>query len=243
MTHVLVQMPHSPWSERARWALDWHRIPYRVVGWLPGPAELWLRWRLGWPAGPVSVPVLLADDGAALADSAAIARWADAHGGNTTLFPEGADVWVWHEQANAMLAAGRVLSGRSVMADDAALTEMMPPVARLLGPVGRALARSATRALLRKYDPVPTTDTAAVAAIRAVLDAVRPAIQNGDHLVGALSWADISVAAALAFVAPPDALPGLGPLARRAWTMDALASEYADVLAWRDRIYRRHRRP
>lgn len=26
----------SPYCEKARWALDWHRIPYREIGWPPG---------------------------------------------------------------------------------------------------------------------------------------------------------------------------------------------------------------
>jgi glutathione S-transferase len=34
----------------------------------------------------------------------------------------------------------------------------------------------------------------------------------------------------------------LGPASREAWTNPRLAADYADLVAWRDRLYARHRR-
>src|SRR5687767_10818137 len=59
---TLVSLRYSPWSERARWVLDHHRVPYRVLQHDPFLHELRLRHLAGWPRGRVTVPLLLAGD-------------------------------------------------------------------------------------------------------------------------------------------------------------------------------------
>ena len=46
----------SPYCEKARWALDWHRIPYREIGWPPGLHQI-LAKRCG--AKSSALPILL----------------------------------------------------------------------------------------------------------------------------------------------------------------------------------------
>jgi hypothetical protein len=47
----------------------------------------------------------------------------------------------------------------------------------------------------------------------------------------------VTMAAALQFVRPVDGWIALGPATRDAWTNQRLAADYADLLAWRDRMY------
>jgi glutathione S-transferase len=72
--NTLITIPFSHFCEKARWALDWCLVPYRERACLPG-----LHLRHTRRAGGKTVPLLLCDDGAALCDSTAILRWADAH--------------------------------------------------------------------------------------------------------------------------------------------------------------------
>src|SRR5689334_2779086 len=75
-TPTLVSLSYSPFSERARWALDHHRIGYQVVNHVPVLGELRLRRLAKGKQGRVTAPVLIAN-GAALCDSWDIARYAD----------------------------------------------------------------------------------------------------------------------------------------------------------------------
>ena len=55
---VLTALPYSPWSEKATWALDHHRIDYKYDEHMPLVGDIKLRWRLRKPKGIVTVPVL-----------------------------------------------------------------------------------------------------------------------------------------------------------------------------------------
>src|SRR5579871_3919871 len=116
----LLGLVYSPWSEKARFALDVRRVPYRFRHYQPLVGEPALRVKLRRFTGRVSVPVLTLDDGRVLSDSADIARWADGHGEGPRLFPP------QHEAAIAgfiglserALAAGRALSLHRMLADE-----------------------------------------------------------------------------------------------------------------------------
>ncbi len=81
VTRKLVSLHVSPWSERAKWALDHHGLDYEVVEHMPIIGERRLR-RLVGPGKPrATVPVLLA--GA----EKVIAVYADREGKGTRLIP------------------------------------------------------------------------------------------------------------------------------------------------------------
>ena len=76
MTPVLWSLAYSPWSDKARWALEHCGVPYRRRAYRPLIDEPALRLKLRRLSGPVSVPILdLGDE--VLADSFEIARYAD----------------------------------------------------------------------------------------------------------------------------------------------------------------------
>jgi glutathione S-transferase len=128
----LVGIPFSPWSEKARWALEVRRVPYRKVTYAPLIGELGLRRRMGKWSGRVSVPVLFDDDGRPIADSLAIAQWADTRGEGESLFPEDlrSEVLRFAELSERALAAGRALSLPRMLDDRDALLEMVPKRSR-----------------------------------------------------------------------------------------------------------------
>jgi glutathione S-transferase len=247
----LLGLSYSPWSEKARFALDVRRVPYVYRRYQPLLGEPALRLKLRRFTGRVTVPVLTLDDGSVLADSTDIARWADGQGEGPRLFPP------VHEAAIARfvalsergLAAGRVLSLRRMLADDEALTEMLPRPVRRLGPLASRIGAMGIGRTLRKYggdrdDPEAhrRTLTGALEEIRATL-AKAPAGEGPQTLLGQLTFADIAVAQILVSVEPPPSGLKLGPASRRTFVDPALRAPWADLVAWRDALYRAFRAP
>lgn len=240
MTPVLLQLPYSPWSERARWALDARGVEYTQRRYQPLLGELELRRRLKRWSGPVSVPVLITDEGA-IGDSVEIARWADAHGSGPTLFPSD-EVVKWASRSQAGLAAGRAVSLTRVLAMPDAIDELSPPWARKLGGVGRAVTRVGVARTRRKYGGSARTDAQHQADLEAVLDELRAALGGRATILESFSFADIAMAQVLCFVAPPDRkYVKLGKANASAFGDPELAKRYADLVAWRDALYARFR--
>lgn len=50
-------------AEKARWALDWHKVPYYESAWLPMLSNVGVIWHGGWQSGK-------ADNGASVTRSA-----------------------------------------------------------------------------------------------------------------------------------------------------------------------------
>src|SRR5881394_1648957 len=107
---TLISLSYSPWSEKARWALDHRGVEYRTEEYTPMLGEPALRVRTRKLRGTISVPVLLGE-GKAIFDSLAIARRADELGGGAVLFPEGrgAEIDDWNAKSEAAMSAGRAL--------------------------------------------------------------------------------------------------------------------------------------
>lgn len=242
----LIAIESSPWSIKARWALDHHLVDYDYTEYLTMLGEPWLRVVLRRPLGKVTVPVFV-DDNLVLTESLDIARHAESVGSRGALFPSGrtAEVERWNLLGDRLSASGRALATFTTLRDPAALAESLPPVLpaglrRRLVPV----AKSGARFLERKYG---LTDESATHedAMSAVLDALRAALTEsaGDYLLGDFSYADIAMAAALQFVEPaPQRFVRLGRESRRTWGRPRLAERYRDLLDWRDRLLETHHR-
>jgi len=78
----LLQFRHSPYNEKARWALDLKRAPHRRRSLLPGPHMATVKSL----TGRTSTPVLL-HDGEAIDGSARILEWLDLHYPEPALLP------------------------------------------------------------------------------------------------------------------------------------------------------------
>lgn len=243
MTHRLVAIDYSPWSEKARWALDARRVPYHEEAYVPMIGEPFLRLRLRRFAGKVTAPVLFAEDGRAFTDSLTIARFAEESGRGDSLFPAGRDVEIerWNERSEAILQAGRAISVWKAMDDAGARDEGVPGF--LPGPLRPFVGRMGVRFLRDKY----RLDSDAGANTRIAsegLGALREALGGKKHLLGdSLSYADIVMAVSLQLLAPvSDTFIRLGPATRRVCTHAPIVEGFADLVAWRDEMYEAHRR-
>jgi glutathione S-transferase len=241
MAH-LIHLPHSPWSERARWALDHHRIAYTTSTFLPMLSVPLVRLKLRRLRGRITVPILF-DGAAVFEDSHDIALHAEAHGTGTPLFPDGGHAVIedWHARADAALEAGRSLATRRTAADSEAQLEALPHGSpRQLVPV----AALGVRYFVHKYALADRTDALDRQLLRDTLHALRDGLGGRPHLIGdRLSYADILAAMVFQFVTPvADHYIRMGAATRRARANPDLADEFADLVAWRDRLYAEHRR-
>ncbi len=62
-------------------------------------------------------------------------------------------------------------------------------------------------------------------------------------LLGSFTYADIAVAQVLVGVEPPASGLKMRPASRRAFTDPGLRADWADLVAWRDELYRTLRAP
>jgi glutathione S-transferase len=244
MTRKLVVLDVSPWSERAKWALDHHGLAYEVVHHMPILGERRLRRLVGPDKPRATVPVLVVD-AEVLTESWDIALYADREGRASKLIPPEHEAAIrdWCTLADEASNAGRALVVAATLASGPALDEQGPPAPRWLKRILRPAGRAATRAFARKYGLALEDRDTPTRKVRAALDRLRSGLGTGaPYLQGFFSYADITMATLLQGIVPvSDRFMKIGPATRHAWTQPQLAAEYADLIAWRDRLYESRR--
>jgi glutathione S-transferase len=244
MTPALLSLHYSPWSERARWALDHHGLEYRLVQHAPFLGERRLRKVVGKRAPRATVPVLVTDE-AVLCDSWDIAVYADEHGAREKLIPPSLEgsIRELNALAESTMVQSRGLVTAALLASDAALDEGLPryvPVA--LRPLLRPVSRFGTRWFARKYG----LDLADLETPRRVLSdtltLLRERYGNRPYLFDRFTYADIVFCSLVQGVCPvSDRYLRLTPAWRTAWTQPTLVPEFGDLIRLRDRLYAEHR--
>jgi glutathione S-transferase len=149
----------------------------------------------------------------------------------------------WNDLADRAMSAARPLTLARLLASPAALEAALPPpVPGWARPLLRPSARFVTGWFAKKYG-LDLRDTAApLATVRAALAELRAALGSSDVLLSRFSYADIAMATLLQGIVPvADRYIPLGAATRAAWTQPELAQANADLIAWRDRLYERHR--
>ena len=237
----LVAIHYSPWSEKARWALDHHAINYREVAYLPMLGTPLLRLQMRRLTGKVTVPVLFIDD-QAIADSYEIARYVDRVGMGTPLFPVDAaqEVARWNALSEQACHAGRALATTRTATDDEALQEAVP--SQIPWPLRGTMGKVGVRYLVNKYALNETDENGHRQSAREVLQALDQAVEGRDTVLDQFSFADIAMAAALQLLWPvSDDHIRLGRHTRRCFTDETLVAEFPNLGPWRDRLYANHR--
>lgn len=231
-TLLLIGESFSPWTKKARWALEHCGLAYDYKEYTPTLSELALRWRLQQWTGAISVPVLFSGR-EVLRGSWDIANYA-----NETADGRLGDMEAispWNDLSEAALAQARTRVVRSVLENDQALEEALPAfVPRSLRRSMRFVARDAARRLDRKYAHLVQPF-----ALRQALERTREELARakGDYLLGPFSYADIAMAVVLEVIAPiAHTEPPLGPVTTGFWNDPALAGEFQGLIDWRNRL-------
>jgi glutathione S-transferase len=243
--HQLVGEDFSPWTEKARWALDHHGHRYHFRQYQPLVDEPWLRLKTANLTRKATVPVLFAS-GQVFDDSFAIARWAEQHGRGTPLFPADPHDTIarWNARSERALRAGRALFFTRLSHDrDAQLDHLPAAIPTRLRPLLVPGVRVGIAYLRAKHGVNAAAIDRATNELTQELAGVRKSLTPGRrYLLGSFSYADITMCVVCQFVRPvaDDGMP-LTPANRRCWTHQSLAEDFADVIQWRDEVYSRHR--
>ncbi len=242
---TLVCLPYSPFSERARWALDHHGIAYRIVAHHPFVGEWRLRRMVGAKRGErATVPVLLGE-GQRLRDSWEIVQYAERRGRGEALVPDSLRERILEHVQLADRGAnhGRAVVTLQLLEHPEALDETLPPaVPAFLRARLRPVTRFGARWFARKYGTEGVVEQREREAFASVLAELERRLSGRDYLLERFTYADIALCMLLQCVAPVDSrYIRLGPGTRRAWSQPALAERYAGLVAWRDRLYAAHR--
>lgn len=245
MQRKLVTLSYSPWSERARWALDHHGLAYQRISHTPFLGELKLRRLLGKRrTGRATVPVLIAGN-EVLTDSFDIALYADREGVGEKLIPKEreAELRSFAARVDGAMQHGRVLLVSRLLASGPARDETLPRwVPGALRPLLRPVTHFGTAWFGRKYAVDLDSVSAHRAALRSALEDFRKALGGRDYVYGSFTWADILLACLVQGIAPvDDRYIRLGEASRKVWSHPDLATEFTDLVTFRDQLYARHR--
>lgn len=242
---TLVGLTVSGWTEKARWALDHHRVAYRFQDYVPLIQERWLRKHVA-PGVKTSVPLLIDPPGPSIQGSYAIAKRAEALGQGSPLFPPEhlAAIDRWEATSEQVLDVARTYAMPRMIASRGAQAESLPkflPAAlrRLFAPT----ARLGMRYIMRKHQVPQSTEALIESTVVPALEKLRAALGGRPYLEGSFTYADITAAMMLMLLGPPaDRHLPMGPATREVWTHEGLVARFPDLLAWRNTLYEQHRR-
>jgi glutathione S-transferase len=239
----LFTIPYSPWSEKARWALDHHRIGYRESRrYLPGLTTRWLALRYGL-GNRLTLPLLVAGR-ERVVGSLAIARWAERHGAGSELFPgaQSEAIESFDRASEEALDAGRTLYLHRLLDSESDRRLVLPAWAATSRLLHRGIERRC-RLLLDKYQGKSQSTLEQRERLANVFRRLRATLSDGRrYLTGEFSFADIAAASAVHYLAPVvhPRVP-IAPRSRAVWVVAGLDAEFADLIWFRDRLYAERR--
>ncbi|MEM9193831.1 MAG: glutathione S-transferase N-terminal domain-containing protein [Myxococcota bacterium] len=240
----LYAIHYSPWSERARWALDYHGVRYRYHEHVPFLGERLLRFRARRAKNDKATAPLYVKGTEAISDSYDILLHADAVGANRPLLADPEATLALRRDVDRALDSARSRATARVLADAEALRESAMAVSpAFLAGAFRPLAAHGARYLGRKHGMDLSNESKHVEALRIALARIRDALNGERYLMAKrFSAADILASNVIQGVAPVDAPHmKLQPASHRAWACPELADEFSDLVTWRDELYTAHR--
>lgn len=241
----LLQFRHSPYNEKARWALDLKHVPHVRRSLLPGPHMGVIKPLTGRTGTPV-----LRHDGGVLDGSARIIEWLDEHFPQPRLIPldmaardEAMRIQRWFDDDLTPRIRRTVLD--ALLANPGYFSRVFCDGRSRTAQIGYALIVPLAAPLVRKGNGI--TGAAAIddghAAAKQALDFVAERAAATGYLVGdVFTVADLTAASTLAVLARPVSSPMAAPQPV-APAFAALMARYAahPAVAWTLGIYARHR--
>jgi glutathione S-transferase len=205
---ILFTFGISHFCEKARWALDWHRIPYQEISWPIGVHRI-LAKRYG--AKGTTLPILL-DRATLVQGSGAIIDWTDQQADDNDRILTLADALEIEQRADRVIGVHvRRLSyaemlPRSSRLVKCALFSNTSSLHRVIGNIMWPLTR---RLMMRALDISPGAAADSRSRLEAELDWLDSKLADGRRYLtgGRFSRADVTVASLLAPFARPAQMP------------------------------------
>lgn len=242
--HKLYGIYYSPWSEKARWALDYHKISYEWIEFTPIVDNVKLMWQAK-KFGRLTVPTLITPFGA-VQGSLSIVRYAEKQGRKEKLIPyeKEEDILRLDALAEVVFKASRAIITEKIKDNLNAQKDLLPKfIPENLQDYFTPVASIATTYLGFKYSfsGVPISQQKEV--IRSVLQEIRPLVRKNKTILGKFSLADIVVSLMFQFIFPvSNVYIPLTDELREVFTQKDLSLEFSDLIEWRDYIYSQYRK-
>ena len=245
-TPVLYWIEISPWSEKACWALDFHKLPYKKVEYLTlimAPMVKLKTLTKRKFTDKITVPLLI-DGSEVYTDSFDIALYAENKAKSEQLFPK-ADydrIKRLNALSERLLNVFRAQVFNRTKTNHQAKLEKLSQVEKLsfLPEKQREaftkMVDFMIRFLEKKY-PVDESESAF-----SLLEKIRAELGGRPYVLNEFSYADITLAQPLQFISPVgNQYINLGDQQRKTMENIELAKEFKDLIDWRDRLYEKHR--
>lgn len=243
-----VFFPPSPWSERARWALDHSGVTYDTIIFTPLISNAYVRWLSRNISQKLTIPVAIDNNQqkTILRDSFEIAE----HSNNIRLsdreniFPKEhlEEIIQWHKLSEQLLDILRVRANPRMKNSKALQLNNLPPIIPdSIKPLFLPMSRFALDYFEKKY-PLPPGDHQKT--LIDGLEKIREATSNSTngYLLDQFSFADITIAVVFQAIKPgKNTFVPIEDATRECWKDPELSQHYKDLLQWRDSIYEKHR--
>ncbi|MGD9378768.1 MAG: glutathione S-transferase [Methyloceanibacter sp.] len=241
----LITFGISPFCEKARWALDWHGIAYKEIGWPAGVHQILAK---GKGAKSTTLPILL-DGEELIQESSAIIDWSekDVQDQDRTL-----------TRSEALKVEQRADNIIGVQTRRLYYASMLPNFPHLTKPglfcnssashrfVGNIMWPVTWRIIMKTYDITPKAAAESRAKLEAELDWLDSELSDGrSYLVGdRFSRADLTVSSLLAPFACPEEIPAFRDLTLPDTLIaDSKRWQRRPVMRWVKEQYEAHRAP
>ena len=241
--------PPSPWSERARWALDLSGVSYDTIVFTPLISNPYARWLSRNVNRKLTIPLAVSNEGKEreiLQDSLEIAQYSNTKrlSDRKDLFPEDhlPQIIEWHELSENLLNILRVRANpRMKSSRELQLNNLPPIIPKMAKPLFLPLSRHALHYFEKKYPLHPAdhdkTLHEGLKKIRSTLSS-----STSGYILDQFSFADITVAVIFQAISPGEnKFVPIENATRECWKDPELTFEYGDLLEWRDTLYKKHR--
>ena len=244
-----VFFPPSPWSERARWALDHAGTKYDTIVYTPLVSTLYVRWLSRNFNNKLTIPVAIANntgESQILRDSLSISLHANTSrlAQRKNLFPaEHIDeINEWYQLSESMLDILRVRANpRMKQSRDLQLNNLPAAIPTSVKPLFLPLSRYALNHFENKY-PLQSADHDQI--LIDGLNKIRSSLEKSGsgYILDQFSYADITTAVIFQAISPcSNKFVELDDATRECWRDHQLIEQFGDLIEWRDNIYEKHR--
>jgi glutathione S-transferase len=240
----------SPWSEKARWAMDLSHYNYTKINFTPMITTPIVRIRSRNFTHRVTAPTLISNQ-LCINDAYSIARYVNnensgKHNASVDLFPCDLNNQIdeLDNLSNQILQAGRALVCIRMKNNRGAKLMSLPPVIPpVIRPIMLPVATMGLYYFKAKYGFDWNKHEEYIETMRLGLRKVQEQLTNsGDYLLGKFTYADIALAVTLQMIEPigKKYIP-LDSDTESCWKTPELKEEFSDLIEWRNHIYQKHR--
>lgn len=240
---ALYGISYSPYTEKARWALDHHQEKYNFVEHTILIGMPYLRFKTRNFFKDLTVPYLVANR-QHFADSYDIAVFASQKNNSfDRFFKNQNQINELNQISESVLDAGRSLLTHRLMQNPQALQKMLPSfIPKILQKPLTFLGKVGLHYINYSFDSNRKSLNDHQHTLIKGLEQIQTLLKQRTYFFDEFSYADIILATTINFIDPPaPEFVKLPSTVRQAWRNDQLAQQFGDLIKWRDQIYSKHR--